>query len=252
MPMAEPDQSPPTGVPTRGVARGRSKPSIGVIKPPVVVAATLLAVCACSPAAPQLVNPAAGTMIKATMPDTVANQPYTFSDWPLCVDKPGRVVVISANVINPHGLVLHRFGTRPNPIMHSTTFRSLWRSGFGPGPQVVDTVCHPNRAGARVGFEFYRRPGMTGTGEGVRLRYRTDDGLHSVTVRYYVTLCKPADTTGTCYHDPRPDPHARGIAQARRHGPRRLGPKRVRGTDRVPRRVVDSAENIRPRRDVRG
>jgi len=190
-------------------ARGRNKPMIGVIKPMAFVAASLLAVGACSPTAPQLVNPAAGTTIKATLPDTVANEPYTFSDWPLCVDKPGRVVVISARVINPRGLVLHRFGTRPRPIMHSQTFRSLWRSGFDPGPQVVHTVCRRERAGARVGFEFYRRPGMTGTGEGVRLRYRTDDGLHSVTVRYYVTLCKPGDTTtGACYHAPRPDPHA--------------------------------------------
>lgn len=181
----------------------------------MVLCAFVAATSACGHDGPRLLNQAGSTMIAATLPDTVANKPYTFSDMPLCVDPRGTVVVVGARIVHPHGLLLHQFGTVPHHIVHSLTFKSLWRSGFRPGQQEVHTDC--KRPASRVGFEFYRRPGMTGTGKGVRLRYRSDDGLHSLTVPFQVTLCKAGDvTTGRCYHDPRPDPHARAVLHTRR------------------------------------
>jgi hypothetical protein len=166
----------------------------------VVLVAGLLALTACGHASARLLNSGGRTVITVSMPDAPANRPYTFTDMRLCLDQPGQVEVVDAKVLHPRGLVVRRFATRGRPARISPTHRSVWRTGFDRGRQLVSTTCSGRSGHTPIGLEVYRRPRVTGLGDGVVVRYRSGDGIHRMVVPLQVTRCEPEEaTTRNCY-----------------------------------------------------
>jgi len=165
-----------------------------------VLVAALLGLTACGHDSARLLNSGGRTVITVSMPDAPANRPYTFTDMRLCLDQPGHVEVVDAKVLHPRGLVVRRFATLGRPVRVSPTRRSVWRTGFDHGRQLVRATCRGRRGHTPIGLEFHRRPGATGVGDGVVVRYRSGDGIHRMVVPLQVTLCEPGDeTTRNCY-----------------------------------------------------
>ncbi|GAA2820891.1 hypothetical protein [Nonomuraea rubra] len=58
-------------------------------------------------------------IIVATLPDTVADQSYSFGSWVMCLDRPGSATLEKAELLGKQGgIVLHAFSTRPQSREH--------------------------------------------------------------------------------------------------------------------------------------
>jgi hypothetical protein len=141
-----------------------------------------------------------GDSFGITMPGTTANRPYTFTAIPVCLDEPGRVEIVGADVVNAHGaLVVTRAGVAPwQRPFPGNAYATLAQIGYERGPQVVDTVCGTGGTGRsryELGLEFRRRGPDTGYGDGVDVRYRVGGTTEMLRVPFAVTLCAIGDTT---------------------------------------------------------
>lgn len=145
---------------------------------------------------PRLILPGSDGAFGMGMSDT-SRHAYTFTAIPVCLDKPGRVRIVGAEVGDPHGLVVQEVAVAPwqrqFPGASEATLREV---GYPAGPQIVDTVCHKDGRGQwELGLQFARRSADTAHGDAVIVQYEVDGQLQTLRIPFSVTLCTTGDTT---------------------------------------------------------
>jgi hypothetical protein len=142
--------------------------------------------------------------VVATLPDTVADTPYSFGGWVMCLDRPGSVTVEKAELLGKQGdIVLQAFSTRPQSREHPMLGNAeapLATLGFPASGPPVTSVCTKSgedpEAGwpyTELGLQYAKTSRDTARAEGVRLTYASAGERRTVDFALVVELCAPDD-----------------------------------------------------------
>jgi hypothetical protein len=179
-----------------------------IVRAALVLAVVLLGGEGCTPREhPRLVWPGDGSAAGAALPDTRANQPYSFGALIVCLDRPGTVTIEDIAVDKPKGgLRITAFAVRRNPMeaggsSFGNAAKKLDETGFVTSSVDVSTHCPNGKIvkhefsgeyrSTELAVEFVKPSAATAQGQGLTVTYRSGKDTHTLDIDFSVVLCGP-------------------------------------------------------------
>jgi hypothetical protein len=142
------------------------------------------------------------TAIETATYDAEPGRPYSWTSFPLCLDRPGQVVIEKAEIAERVGqLRIEAFGVKPLLRDQPGQGSTLQDLGHPARPSTtVDSVCAPDWEHARpghvpelIGFQLSKSTIETAIARGIVLTYRAGTDLKHLTLPHTIALCAPGD-----------------------------------------------------------
>ncbi|MFG1874267.1 hypothetical protein ACGFIV_05455 [Sphaerisporangium sp. NPDC049003] len=149
---------------------------------------------------PTLVEPGDTSGFGTGMWKSTPRQPYLFGDMPVCLDRPGTVMVTNVGFERPRGGIrLEAFALRPRytPAYSNGTGggepSTLRRKGIATGPQPITEVCPPPEEEiprfAELVVQVSRTGKATASGTALNLTYTSAGHVRTLRIPVELVIC---------------------------------------------------------------